>query len=116
MRGGSARIWARSSCWTSSFPATSREGGPGDASRASRAADNDGAVVKEAEHDKHTRYPAAQAPYKLVPLAVDTYGCLGCEALQHFRLGSMWGSLPQSLLNNELPLLLYMWHDHCHAA
>ena len=35
-RGGGARILARSSCWTSSFPATSQEGERGDGSHACR--------------------------------------------------------------------------------
>ena len=65
---------------------TVRHAVPGDAHRLARAADNDGAVAKEAEHDKHLRYPAAQAPYKLLPLALDTYGRHGREALQHLRL------------------------------
>ena len=65
---------------------TVRHAVPGDAHRLGRAANDDGAVVKEAEHDKHTRYPAAQAPYTLAPLAVDTYGRHGREALGHLRL------------------------------
>ena len=50
-----------------------------------RAADADGAVNKEAEFDKHGRYPAAQAPWKLVPLALETYGRHGRAALRHLR-------------------------------
>ena len=65
---------------------TMRHAIAGDAHRLDRAANDDGAVVKETEHDKHTRYPAARAPYKLVPLAVDTYGRRGREALHHLRL------------------------------
>ena len=50
-----------------------------------RAADADGAVNKEAEFDKHGRYPAAQAPWKLVPLALETYGRHGRASLRYLR-------------------------------
>ena len=59
---------------------------PGDAARLARAADQDGAVNKEAEKIKRVRYPAAQAPWKLLPLAMESYGRLGIEALRHLRL------------------------------
>ena len=41
---------------------------------------------KEAEQEKRGRYPAAQAPWKLLPLALETYGRHGREALRHLRL------------------------------
>ena len=59
---------------------------PGDAHRLAKAADEDGAVNKEAEQEKRGRYPAAQAPWKLLPLALETYGRHGREALRHLRL------------------------------
>ena len=42
--------------------------------------------MKEAELDKHLRHPAAHTPYKLLPLALGTYGRHGREAPQHVRL------------------------------
>ena len=65
---------------------TVRHAVPGNVHHLAKAADADGAVNKEAELQKHGRYPAAQAPWKLLPLALDTYGRHGREALQHLRL------------------------------
>ena len=58
---------------------------PGDAQRLTKAADGDGAVNKEAEQEKRGRYPAARTPWKLVPLALETCGRHGREALDHLR-------------------------------
>ena len=58
---------------------------PGDAGRLARAADNDGAVNKEAEADKRSRYPAGQAPWPVTPLALETHGRHGQAALLYLR-------------------------------
>ena len=41
--------------------------------------------MSEAESDKHRRYPAAQTPWRAVPLATETGGRLGDEALKLLR-------------------------------
>ena len=64
---------------------TARHGVPGDEARLKSAADYDGAVNVEAERDKHTRFPAGRAPWRMLPLAVETYGRLGRTALLHLR-------------------------------
>jgi hypothetical protein len=64
---------------------TVRHGVPGDERRLAAAAAHDGAVASEAERDKATRYPPAQAPWRVVPLALETYGRHGPEAVRHLR-------------------------------
>ena len=64
---------------------TVRHSVPGDAARLSAAAGADGAVNAEAEQDKRLRYPAGRAPTRVVPLAMETYGRHGKEALRHLR-------------------------------
>ena len=59
---------------------------PGDAARLAAAARSDGAVNTEAEGYKRARYPAEACPWRLVPLAHETYGRLGTAALKHLRL------------------------------
>ena len=58
---------------------------PGDTTRLARAADSDGAVNQEAENEKRGRYPPGQTPWKVVPLALETYGRHGKVALKHLR-------------------------------
>ena len=58
---------------------------PGDRARLAAAAGRDGAVAKEAEDDKCRRYPERQCPWRCVPLATETGGRLGPEALKHLR-------------------------------
>ena len=58
---------------------------PGDQGRLRAAATRNGAVNAEAEEDKFVRYPPAATPWRMVPLAVETYGRLGSCALRHLR-------------------------------
>ena len=67
------------------YDVTVRHAVPGDATRAGAAASRDGAVVQEAEGTKKTRYPDGRTPWRCVPLALDTYGRHGRQALQHLR-------------------------------
>ena len=67
------------------FDVTVRHAIPGDAQRLTAAADRDGAVLREAEADKRRRYPDGQTPWRVVPLAVETYGRHGKTALEHLR-------------------------------
>jgi len=53
---------------------TVRHAVPGDAARLAAAASRGGAVNAEAEGDKRRRYPSGRTPWRLVPLAHDTYG------------------------------------------
>ena len=59
---------------------------PGSAAeRLARAADSDGSVNKEAEAEKHARYPTHQAPWRMLPLALESCGRHGNTALKHLR-------------------------------
>ncbi len=58
---------------------------PGGGDRLARAARTNGAVNLEAEREKESRYPAARAPYKVVPLALETYGRHGQQAPKYLR-------------------------------
>ena len=42
-------------------------------------------MAAAAEADKHRRYPAGQAPWCMVPLALETAGRHGKAAVQHLR-------------------------------
>ena len=57
----------------------------GDDDSLAAAAGRDGAVNAAAEADKHRRYPAGQAPWRMVPLALETGGHHGRAALRHLR-------------------------------
>ena len=67
------------------YDVTVRYAVPGDVSRLTAAADRDGAVAKEAEDDKKRRYPAGQTPWPAVPLATETGGRHGKDALKLLR-------------------------------
>ena len=58
---------------------------PADVDALRAAAGRDGAVNAAAEADKHRRYPARQAPWRMVPLALETAGRHGQAALQHLH-------------------------------
>ena len=58
---------------------------PGDAAGLRAAAARDGAVCRDAEADKRQRYPAGRAPWRMVPLALETGGRHGPEARRHLR-------------------------------
>ena len=64
---------------------TVRHGVPGDEERLAAAAAFDGAVNKEAERDKQSRYPSGQSPWPALPLAQETFGRLGRTALSPLR-------------------------------
>ncbi len=64
---------------------TVRHSVPGEGERLARAARTDGAVNLEAEREKESRYPAARAPHKVAPLAVETFGRHGKQALKYLR-------------------------------
>ena len=64
---------------------TVRHAVPGSGPRLAQAAAHDGAVNKEAEATKRSRYPDRQAPCRVVPFALETYGRLGRTALLHLR-------------------------------
>ena len=67
------------------YDVTVRYAVPGEGPRLRAAAGRDGAVAAEAEGDKHRRYPAGQTPWRAVPLATETGGRLGKEALTHLH-------------------------------
>ena len=67
------------------FDITVRHSIPGDVNRLAAAAGRDGAVAKEAEGEKRRRYPDGESPWRMVPLALETYGRHGKAALQHLR-------------------------------
>ena len=67
------------------YDVTVRHSVPGDAPRATAASRRDGAVVKEAEATKQTRYPDGRTPWRCVPLATETCGRHGQQALKHLR-------------------------------
>ena len=64
---------------------TVRHSVPGNAEHLLRAANADGVPAREAEREKHLWYPAGRTPSSLVPLAVETYGRHGKEALRYLR-------------------------------
>ena len=64
---------------------TVRHAVPGSGPRLARAAALDGAVNREAEADKRSRYPDGRAPWRVVPFALETHGRLGRTALLHLR-------------------------------
>ena len=58
---------------------------PGEQRALAAAADADGAVAQEGEADKRGRYPAGRAPWRVLPLALETAGRHGPAALKHLR-------------------------------
>ena len=68
------------------YDVTVRYSVPGDAPRVAAAASRDGAVAKEAEDAKKKRYPDGRTPWRCVPLATETAGRLGKQALKHLRI------------------------------
>ena len=56
-----------------------------DLARVARAARQDGATAAEGEADKRERYPQARSPFPALPLALETYGRHGREALRYLR-------------------------------
>ena len=64
---------------------TVRHSIPGNEARLRTASRADGAVNAEAETDKATRYPESACPWRMVPLAHETYGRIGTKALAHLR-------------------------------
>jgi hypothetical protein len=76
----------RADCPRVFLDVTVRYAVPGDAEGLQAAAARDGAVNKGAEADKHARYPAGRAPWRMVPLALETGGRHGPAALRHLRL------------------------------
>ena len=64
---------------------TVRHGVPGCQHRVAQAANHSGSVNSEAEFDKQVRYPARRSPWRMVPLALETYGRLGRQNLRHLR-------------------------------
>ena len=67
------------------FDVTVRYSVPGDVDALRAAVGRDAFVNASAEADKHRRYPARQAPWRMVPLALETAGRRGQAALQHLR-------------------------------
>ena len=76
---------------------TVRYGVPGDADGLRAAAEHDGAVNRRAESDKHSRYPRSRAPWKMTPLALETFGRHGTKALNYLR------RLAREQLQHSLP-------------
>ena len=64
---------------------TVHHGVPSAGVRLAKAARSNSAANLEAEREKECRYPAERAPYKVVPLALETYGRHGQQALNHLR-------------------------------
>ena len=58
---------------------------PGEARALAAAADGDGAVNADAEGDKRRRYAPHRAPWPMLPLALETGGRHGLQALRHLR-------------------------------
>jgi len=58
---------------------------PGEARALAAAAGADGAVPREGESDKRARYPAGRAPWRVLPLSLETPGRHGTAALKHLR-------------------------------
>ena len=67
------------------FDVTVRYCVPGAVDALTAAAGSNGAVNAAAEADKRRRYPEGQAPWGMVPLALETGGRHGLAALQHLR-------------------------------
>jgi len=67
------------------YDVTVRYAVPGDAPRLQAASRCSGAVAREAEADKRSRYPASRSPWRAVPLATETGGRHGSAALKHLR-------------------------------
>ena len=67
------------------YDVTVRYAVPAEGPRLRAAAGRDGAVAAEAEGDKQRRYPDGRTPWRAVPLATETGGRLGNEALKHLR-------------------------------
>ena len=59
---------------------TVRHAVPGIGPRLVRAAAHDGAVNREAEADKRSRYPGGRAPWRAVSFALESYDRLGRTA------------------------------------
>ena len=64
---------------------TVRCGIPGDADSLQLAAGRAGADNAKAEADKHSRYPKARSPWKMIPLALETCGRHGRESFRYLR-------------------------------
>ena len=67
------------------FDVTVRHSVPGPADALATAANHAGAVNRDAEKDKRQRYADGRTPWKVVPLAHETFGRLGLAALRHLR-------------------------------
>jgi hypothetical protein len=67
------------------YDVTVRHSVPGDAGRATAAANRGGVVAKEAEDAKRARYPDGRTPWRCVPLATESFGRHGQQALKHLR-------------------------------
>ena len=67
------------------FDLTVRHSVPSEGERLTVASNQAGAVSSEAECDKRHRYPDGRTPWRVVPLAVETYGRHGPAALKHLR-------------------------------
>ena len=67
------------------FDVTVRHAVGAGAARLARAARHDGATAAEGGSDKRARYPQARSPYQVLPLALETYGRHGREALRYLR-------------------------------
>ena len=59
------------------FDLTVSDSLPGSAARLELAADRDGEVAREAERQKHPRYPKRRAPWKIGPFALESCSRLG---------------------------------------
>ena len=64
---------------------TVRHSVPGDAARLRSASGHDGAVNREAEVDKRSRYPDGRSPFRVLPIALESFGRFGRTALLHLR-------------------------------
>ena len=62
---------------------TVRHSVPGLGQRLAAAAAHDGAVNREAEADKRQRYPDGRTPWRVLPLAFETFGRLRAAPLRH---------------------------------
>ena len=84
-----------------------------------RAARHDGTTAAEGEGDKRARYPQERSPYGALPLALETYGRHGREALRYLRRGQMIdpGREPirrtiDSLGQRRLPIVPFLPRRH----
>ena len=83
---------------------------PGCPERLARAACRDGSVNQEAEQDKRDRYPDGRTPWRVVPLAMETYGRLGRASLQHLRsLARTHAARLQESGDSTTSALLFRW-------